>query len=64
LIGVVNHHDAKPDSGVLILAICILLLSLAVLVIRYASFYFGSSAGQATRATLTDSEDEAHAKAK
>lgn len=59
LIGVVNTHDAKPDMGVFILAVCILLLSIAVLVIRYASYHYGASAGQAIRTELSDSEAEA-----
>lgn len=59
LIGVVNTHDHKPDLAVLILAAGILLLALAVLIIRYASFKYGSSAGTGIRAPISDSEIEA-----
>jgi protein PsiE len=64
LIGFVNQ-TSQPDVGVLILAGGILMLSLAVLVIRYASFHYGASAGLAAAATqqLTDSEHEAKQKA-
>mgnify|MGYP001324590735 CR=1 FL=1 len=58
LIGWVNH-EAKPDVGVLILSGGILLLSLAVLIIRYASFHYGTSAGQVARSPISDSEIEA-----
>jgi phosphate starvation-inducible membrane PsiE len=58
LIGYVNH-ESKPDTGVLILAGAILILALAVLVIRYASARYGSSAGLRTDIALTDSESEA-----
>jgi len=58
LIGYVNH-EATPDTGILILAGAILILALAVLVIRYASARFGSSAGLAADIALTDSESEA-----
>jgi phosphate starvation-inducible membrane PsiE len=57
LIGYVNH-EGKPDYGVLILAGAILILSLAVLAIRYASAKFGTSAGM-PNLNLTDSESEA-----
>lgn len=58
LIGWVNH-EAKPDIGVLILSGGILLLSLAVLIIRYASYHYGTSAGQVGRSAISDSEIEA-----
>lgn len=59
LIGVVNTHDHKPDLAVLILAVGILLLSVAVLVIRYASYHYGTSSGTGVRAPISDSEIEA-----
>lgn len=58
LIGYVNHQ-VIPDMGILILAGAILMLSFAVLVIRYASSKFGSSPG-ATGDDLADSESEAN----
>jgi phosphate starvation-inducible membrane PsiE len=59
LIGV-SSHEGQPDFGVLILAGCILMLSLAVLVIRYASFHYGSSASPGLiQAQIADSEHEA-----
>lgn len=58
LIGYVNH-ESKPDTGVLILAGAIVILALAVLVIRYASANYGSSAGVRPDVELTDSESEA-----
>ncbi len=57
LIAVVNTHDHKPDIAVLILSAGILLLALAVLVIRYASYHYGSSGG--VGAPISDSEHEA-----
>jgi protein PsiE len=62
LIGYVQH-ETKPDEGVLILAGAILMLSLAVLVIRYASAKYGSSPGISPAvAHLTDCEQEAKAR--
>lgn len=63
LIGV-GTHEGKPDMGVVILAGGILMLSVAVLVIRYASFNFGTSAGFNPALFKTDSDQEAKAKAK
>lgn len=63
LIGV-GTHEGKPDMGVVILAGGILMLSLAVLVIRYASFTYGTSAGFNPTLFKTDSDQEARAKTK
>ena len=64
LIGFVNQ-EARPDTGVLILAGGILMLSLAVLVIRFASYHYGTSAGLGATAVqqLIDNEHEARQKA-
>lgn len=63
LIGV-GTQEAKPDIGVVILAGGILMLSVAVLVIRYASYTFGSSAGFNPSLVRTDSDLEAKAKSR
>jgi len=61
LIGYVNH-EPKPDAWLLILSGAILLLALAVLVIRYASAKYGTSAGYQSDVMLADSESEAKEK--
>jgi protein PsiE len=43
---VVVQNEAAPDLGVLILAAATLVLALAVLVIRYASFHYPSEKGE------------------
>lgn len=63
LIGV-GTHEGKPDSGVVILAGGILMLAIAVLIIRYASFHYGSSAGFNPADARTDSDLEAKRTAK
>lgn len=55
LIGYANH-DGKPDDGVLILAGAILMLSLAIVFIRFASAKFGNSAGIAAMTDINDAE--------
>ena len=59
LIGYVNHVE-QPDVGTLILAGGILILALAVLVIRFASYHYGPSSGiSASDAQSADSDIEA-----
>jgi protein PsiE len=59
LIGYVNHVE-QPDVGLLILAGAILILASAVLLIRFASYHYGSSARiSAADAQLADSDSEA-----
>ena len=43
---VVVQNETTPDLGVLILAVATLVLALAVLVIRYASFHYPSEKGE------------------
>ena len=43
---VVVQNETTPDLGVLILAVATLVLALAVLVIRYASFHYPSERGE------------------
>lgn len=62
LIGWVNH-EPKPDMGVIILSVGILLLALSVLVIRYASFKYPSGLAIGETGELTDTDSPVKKKA-
>lgn len=55
LIGWVNH-EPKPDMGVIILSGGILILSLSVLIIRYASYKFPSGLPIGETGDITDTD--------
>ena len=55
LIGWVNH-EPKPDMGVIILSAGILILSLSVLIIRYASFKYPSPTPPGERGYVADTD--------
>lgn len=57
LIGWVNH-EPKPDMGVIILSGGILILSLSVLIIRYASHSFPSPSPPSERGYTADTDPD------